>query len=207
MLWFSPLNRHCKCEYDHSRLSIEDLHTWQTQIAFAWPLLDSIVGHSCASHLAVVSVWSVCPPHPVHHSWLAFFLSYPALCGSLGCSGIVWYGCPYYWFFTRGWPIDAYCFPVMLGCFLTTLHIGALEEVICCSPYTFRMHAFGRHAMNCSGLKSKISGSSVSPDCLISVPCGVMARKCRMELAWQLRNSWRSSRLPTFQGPNHHSLP
>jgi hypothetical protein len=46
----------------------------------------------------------------------------------------------------------------------------------------------------------------VSPDFLINAPLGVVGSAPRMDLACQLRRSWRSSRLPTALGSHQSSL-
>jgi len=91
--------------------------------------------------------------------------------------------------------------------FLTALHIGAPEEGFLCSSFSLLLHAFSILAVNCCFLESKITGGGVSPDSLISAPSGVVGSPPRMDLACQLRRSWRSSRLPTSLGSHQSSLP
>jgi len=92
-------------------------------------------------------------------------------------------------------------------CFLMTLHIGASEEGLLCTSYSFLLHAFSSLAENCCCLQSMVASASVSSDSLISTPRGVMGSAPRMDLACRLRRSWRSSRLPTSLGSHQSSLP
>jgi hypothetical protein len=91
--------------------------------------------------------------------------------------------------------------------FRTTLHIGAPEEGLLCSSFRLLLHAFSSLAANRCCLESKVTGSGVSPDSLITAPRGVMGRAPRTDLACRLRRSWRSSRLPTSLGSHQSSLP
>jgi len=90
---------------------------------------------------------------------------------------------------------------------LIILHIGAPEEGLWCSSFSLLLHAFASLAANRCCLESRITGASVSPDSLISAPCGVVGSAPRMDLACRLRRSWRSSRLPTSLGSHQSSLP
>jgi len=90
---------------------------------------------------------------------------------------------------------------------LTTLHIGTPEEELQCSSFSFPLHAFSSLAANRFCLESTATGTSVSPNFLISEPRGVVGSAPRMVLACQLRRSWRSSRLPTSLGSHDCWLP
>jgi len=61
--------------------------------------------------------------------------------------------------------------------------------------------------VNSCGLKSKITGPGVSPHSHISAPFGVMGSTPRMDLAYQLKRSWRVSCLPTSLWYHQSSLP
>jgi len=91
--------------------------------------------------------------------------------------------------------------------FLTTLHIGSLEERFWCSSISLPLFAFASLTVNLDCLESKISGAGVSPDFLSSAPGGVMGSYPRMDLACRLRRSWRPSRLPTSLGSHWSLLP
>jgi len=56
-------------------------------------------------------------------------------------------------------------------------------------------------------LDSKITGTGVSPESLIHSPRGVVGSAPRIDLAYRLRRSWRSSRLPASLGSHNSSLP
>jgi hypothetical protein len=90
---------------------------------------------------------------------------------------------------------------------LISSHIGAPEEGLWCSSFSLLLHAFVSLAANRCCLESRITGAGVSPDSLISAPCGVVGSAPRMDLACRLRRSWRSSRLPTSLGSHQSSLP
>jgi len=91
--------------------------------------------------------------------------------------------------------------------FPTTLHIGAPEEGLLCSSFTLLLHASSSLAANRCCLDSMVTGAGVSPDSLISAPCGVVGSAPRMDLACRLRRSWRLSHLPTSLGSHQSSLP
>jgi len=90
--------------------------------------------------------------------------------------------------------------------FLAPLHIGAPEEGFLCISICLLHHACASLAANRCCLESKITGACVSPDYLISAPCGLVGSTPRMDLAYRLRRSWRSSRLPTALGFHQRSL-
>jgi hypothetical protein len=90
--------------------------------------------------------------------------------------------------------------------FLTTLHIGAPEEGLLSSSFSLLLPTFSSLAADRCCPKSKVTGAGVSPDCLISAPRGVVGSAPRMDLACQLRRSWRSSRLPTSLWSHQSSL-
>jgi len=90
---------------------------------------------------------------------------------------------------------------------LTTLHIGAPEEGLLCSSFSWLMHALSSLAANRCCLESNVTGAGVSPDSLIRSPRGVVGSAPRMDLACRLGRSWRSSRLPTSLGSHQGSLP
>jgi len=66
---------------------------------------------------------------------------------------------------------------------LTTLHIGAPEEVFRCNSSSLQLHVSGSLAANRCCRESKISGTGVSHDSLISAPHGVVGNTPRMDLA------------------------
>jgi len=90
---------------------------------------------------------------------------------------------------------------------LIALHIGAPEEGLWCICLSLLPHSFTSVAVNRCFLESTITGAGVSPDYLISAPCGVVGSAPRMDLACRLRRSWRSSCLPTSLGSHQSSLP
>jgi len=90
---------------------------------------------------------------------------------------------------------------------LITLHIGVPAEGLWCSSFNLLLRAFATLAANRCCLESRITGAGVSPDFLISAPCGVVSSTPRMDLACRLRRSWRSSRLPTSLGSHQSSHP
>jgi len=96
--------------------------------------------------------------------------------------------------------------PCLCTC-LINLHIGAQEKGLWCSSCSLLLHASASLAVNRCCLASKITCAGVSPDSLISVPCGVVGSAPRMDLACRLRRSWRSSRLPTSLGSHPSLLP
>jgi hypothetical protein len=90
---------------------------------------------------------------------------------------------------------------------LTTLHIGAPEEGFRCSSFSLALHASASLAANRCCLESKTTTAGVSPDSLISAPCGVARTAPRMDLACRLRRNRRSSRPPASSGSHQSSLP
>ena len=90
---------------------------------------------------------------------------------------------------------------------LITLHVSAPEEGLWCSSFSLPLHAFASLAANRCCLESRITGTGVSPHCLIRVPCGVVGSAPRIDLACRLRRSWMSSRLPTSLGSHPSSFP
>jgi len=91
--------------------------------------------------------------------------------------------------------------------FLTTLHIGAPEDVLLFSSFSLLLHAFSSLAANRCCLDSKVTGAGVSPDYLIGAPRGVVCSATRIDLACRLMRSWRSSCLPTSLGSHQSWLP
>jgi len=91
--------------------------------------------------------------------------------------------------------------------FLTTFHISAPGEGFWCRFFSMLLHAFVSLAANRCCLESNITGPGLSPHSLISAPHGVTASAPSMDLACQLRWSWRSSHLPTSLGLHQSSLP
>jgi len=90
---------------------------------------------------------------------------------------------------------------------LITLHIGAPEEGLWCSSFSLLLHAIAILAVNRCCLESKVTGTGVSTDSLISALCRVVGSMPRLDLACRFRRSWRSSRLPTSLGSHLSWLP
>jgi len=66
---------------------------------------------------------------------------------------------------------------------VTALQIGAPELGFLCSSISLQLHAFSILAANCCCLESMLTGASVSPDCLVSVPHEVVDSAPQMVLA------------------------
>jgi hypothetical protein len=100
--------------------------------------------------------------------------------------------------------------PVVCACswsFQTTLNIGTPVKGLLCSSCSLLLNAFSSLAVNCHCLESKGTVASVCPNSLVSALHVVMGSAPRMDLASQLRRSWRSSRLCTFLGSHGSVLP
>ena len=93
------------------------------------------------------------------------------------------------------------------GSFSTTLNLGDLEDVFRHNSLNFLLHASASLAANRCSLGSKITGTGLSPDSLISASHGVVGREPRLDLACRLRRRSRSSCLPTSFGSHQSSLP
>jgi len=72
---------------------------------------------------------------------------------------------------------------------MTALHIGAPQEGFLCSCCRLLLHALSSVAANRCCLESKISGTGVSSDSLISAYRRVMGSVPRMKLASQWKKS------------------
>ena len=88
----------------------------------------------------------------------------------------------------------------------TPLHNSVPEEGFWCRSLNLLLHTFASLAANRCCLQSKIVCTGESPESLIIAHCGVVGSAPRMDLASQLRRSWRLSRWPTSLGSHQSSL-
>jgi hypothetical protein len=81
---------------------------------------------------------------------------------------------------------------------LTMLPLGSLEEGFKCHSFRLLLGVPASLAVNSYGLQSTITGPGVSPHSHIRAACGVVGSTPRMDMACQLKRSWRLSRIPTL---------
>ena len=115
-LWQSFYSLDCLTELECNlpQLHIEDLYTSSAQITAASPPFITMLAHCCCSHSAVVRAWSIWPPpHWDSRPNFRFFLTCPALCGSLGCAFVIQYNGFNHRFFAQGRPAHAFGCPAM----------------------------------------------------------------------------------------------
>jgi hypothetical protein len=204
---FSVLDCHFKQEPYGPQFGIDDLHTSGAQKAVVSPPFISVFTRSCSSHWPIVSARSVSPPYPDGGSDFGLFsVTQPcaALLAAVVSSSMM--------VLTTGSSPGADQFmPLVvrpwLSSFLTSLHIGALDEGFLCSYCGLLVHACSNLTVNHCCPECKVTGASVSPDSLLSAPNGVVCITPRIDLACRLRRSWSSSRLPTSLGSHYSSLP
>jgi hypothetical protein len=103
--------------------------------------------------------------------------------------------------------VDALICAGRLGYIFTALHTGIMEGGSWCSFINLLLHAFASLAAKGCCLDSMITEAGVSLESLINAPRGVVSSAPSIDLACQLRRSWRSSRLPVSLGSHHSSLP